>query len=601
MNFLTQEEQRTSPGGDVAPWRQAWVDLAIIAVSCVAVFSVCHRFNVWEHFFHFAAQTRAWREYQFDELMIVALFLPFALAVFTYRRLREVRRLVEVHEATIRSLHAAREQVAESRSILRTHELTDQLTGLANRRCLVECLETLLSPAMVLSGTCAALYINIDQFRRVNEMYGHALGDTLLREIASLLRRELQEKTEYLARVGGNEFVAVLTHLPNVMEAEQIAAGLVDALHEPIELAGLKLLPKASIGVVGLDASHATAADVLRDATMAQDDAKRLGGGQVRVFDPKLRERAMRHARLSKDLPLAIARGELRLVYQPIVSLVNGSLNGVEALLRWEHAELGPIGPAEFIPIAEESDVILAIGEWVFREGCRQMALWVDEHPLRAPAVMSLNMSRKQFKQRDLSKVVGEIVAKSGVPADRIQVEITEDMYEGDMEAAIQTMRELKALGLRLAIDDFGVGSSTFAAVNQFPIDVLKVDRSLVSDTANSADSAAIVHSLAVLVRNLDVKLVAEGVEDQQQMLALQDLGCQYAQGYLFGRPMSAQGIEDFFVQPQAAMEMTASGASAFGNSWENRLAAFQRLELEEVRGTRKAEGRSQKSGVSSQ
>jgi EAL domain-containing protein (putative c-di-GMP-specific phosphodiesterase class I) len=240
----------------------------------------------------------------------------------------------------------------------------------------------------------------------------------------------------------------------------------------------------------------------------------------------------------------------------------------------------------------------LAIGEWVFREGCRQMALWVDQHPLRAPAVMSLNMSRKQFKQRDLSKVVGEIVAESGVPAERVQVEITEDMYEGDMEAAIRTMRELKAIGLRLAIDDFGVGSSTFAAVNQFPIDVLKVDRSLVSDTANSADSAAIVHSLAVLVRNLDVKLVAEGVEDQQQMLALQDLGCQYAQGYLFGRPMSAQGIEDFFVRPQAAMEMTASGASAFGNSWENRLAAFQRLELEEAAGTRRSEERSLKSGA---
>lgn len=572
------------PYAEARPYRRALFDLLVLFTVCVATFAVCSRLNAWPRISAFAESFPVWNAWHLRELMIVALLLPAAVAMFAYRRLREVRGWLRERDRYIASLRHANEQIAASRSALRQQAMTDRLTGLSNRSCLLERLDAALQSRD--AGLHAVLYLDFDHFKRVNDTFGHELGDALLRTIAQRLRQGLFRDHDHLARLGGDEFVVVLANLPQPADAERIAERVIATLGEPLQLGATTVAAGVSVGIVIVDEQYQSSADVLRDADMAMYEAKRLGRGRYVMFDGAVRKHLMRRVRLEHDLRDALRQGQLYLVYQPIVSLVDGELVGVEALARWNHHELGAVSPGEFIPIAEESDLILEIGDWVLREGCAQMSRWLAQFPSRAPQVMSLNLSRKQFGQADLPQRIARIVREAAVPPERIQIEITEDMYVGDITAAVRTMQSLKRQGILLAMDDFGVGASSLSALRQFPIDVLKVDRSLVSDTADSVDSAAIMHSLALLVRNMKVKLVAEGVENQQQVLALQDLGCQFAQGYLFGKPMPVAELEARFTNPPG-FAVTAAGASAFGNSWEHRLPAFQRLEIEEVGGGR--------------
>lgn len=560
-------------------YRRALVDLSILLVGSAAAFALAYWLNAWERFIAFAESFPVWEAWQLDELLIVAMLLPAAVASFTYRRLQEVRGWLKERDLYIESLKNANEQIVAGRSALREQAMTDRLTGLANRNCLLERLESVLRSDGL--GTYAVLHLDFDHFKRVNDRFGHELGDLLLRAIAQRLQQGLFHDGDHLARIGSDEFVILLGNLSQPGDSEEVAQCVIASLSEPLLVGDKSIAIGVSIGIVVIDEQHQSSADVLRDADMAIYEAKRLGRGRSVMFDAALRKHLLRRVRLEQDLREAIRHGNLYLAYQPIVSLVDGELVGVEALARWNHPELGAVSPGEFIPIAEETDLILEIGDWVLREGCAQLARWIERFPNQAPQVVSLNLSRKQFSQPDLPQRIAEIIRDAGVPAERVQIEITEDMYIGDIDAAILVMKALKQQGILLAMDDFGVGASSLLALRQFPIDVLKVDRSLVTDTADSVDSAAIMHSLALLVRNMNVKLVAEGVEDQQQVIALQDLGCQYAQGYLFGKPMDAEVIEARFTQPFAA-EMTTAGASAFGNSWSQRLAAFQRLEIED-------------------
>jgi diguanylate cyclase (GGDEF)-like protein len=573
-------ERAQRPTSASRPYRRALFDLVWLFASCVGVYLLGLRFDVWERFIAYAESLPAWQKWRLDELLLVTLVLPAAVAVFTLRRLQEVYRLLQERETHIESLRCANEQIAASRTELREQAMTDKLTGLANRSCLLERLDAVLRADR--EGIYAVLFLDFDHFKRVNDSFGHEMGDSLLRMIAQRLRQGLFREGDHLARLGGDEFVILLTNLSQPTDAESIAQRVIATLSEPLQLGGSTIGAGVSVGIVIVDDQYQNSADVLRDADMAMYEAKRLGRGRYVMFDSAVRKHLMRRVRLESDLRDAVRRGELYLAYQPIVSLVTGDLVGLEALARWDHTELGAVSPGEFIPIAEESDLILEIGDWVLREGCAQMSHWIEQFPSQAPQVLSLNLSRKQFSQSDLPQRIARIIREAGVPAERIQIEITEDMYIGDIQAAIGVMRKLKELGVLLAMDDFGVGASSLSALRQFPIDVLKVDRSLVTDTAKSVDSAAIMHSLALLVRNMDVKLVAEGVEDHQQVIALQDLGCQFAQGFLFGRPMPVEAIEARFAQPQN-MEVTAAGASAFGGLWANRLAAFQRIEIDDL------------------
>ncbi len=337
------------------------------------------------------------------------------------------------------------------------------------------------------------------------------------------------------------------------------------------------MFPTASIGIVCGDPRYVRAEDVLRDAETAMYEAKRAGRSRCAVFTPALRERLLRRIKLEHDLWKAIAAQQLSLVYQPIVSLSTGALHGVEGLLRWQHPELGPIGPAEFIPLAEESPLILDLGRWVLEEGCRQLAEWTRTLGAAAPPLLSLNLSRKQFSCPRLLTRVQAAVDRAQLDPRRLQLEVTEDLLVSDVDAAVETMRQLKACGFHLAIDDFGKGYSSFASLHLFPVDALKVDRSMIQGIDHSQDSAALLHALAVLAHNLGIHLVCEGIEEPGQVLALQELGGHYGQGYYFSPPLTVAALEAYLAAHPAA-DYSVGGAVAFANRWEDRLPSFHAL-----------------------
>ncbi len=319
----------------------------------------------------------------------------------------------------------------------------------------------------------------------------------------------------------------------------------------------------------------------VRDADTAMYEAKRGGKNRYVVFDASMRERVQRRMTLETDLHKAIGQPQLEVWYQPVLSLKTGGLYGIEALLRWKHPTDGLVEPTEFLPIAEESELVLVLDEWVMEQACRQMACWQETLGAATPARVSINISRKTFARPDLVPRIKEIVVATGVDPQRIQLEATEDAFVSDIAAAVRTMESIKELGIGLAIDGFGCGTSSFASLHQFPVDVLKIDRMMLEGIENSTEAASMVHGLAVIVRNLGVNLVAEGVETAGQVIALQELGCEYAQGFFFSPPLTAAEVEAYAAH-SSSLQYHAKGAAAYANQWGDRLAVFESFEGEE-------------------
>ncbi len=456
----------------------------------------------------------------------------------------------------------------------------DFLTGLPNRAVVLEKIQRLIAAGRT---DFAVMFLDFDHFKVVNDTLGHEAGDTLLKCIASQLQNELgidctdagNGGGNCVARLGGDEFIVLLVGLSGVSEAASIATQLLGALEPPRVIGEFEVQSTASIGFVTGDPQYQRADEMVRDADTALYVAKRAGRNRFIVFDPSMRERMLRRVTLERDLRRAISERQLSLVYQPIVSLQDGEMRSVEALLRWTHPKFGPIGPGEFIPIAEESNLILWLGEWVLNEGCRQLAQWTKSHASRAPRTVSINLSRKQFLLPNLPEIIRCAVETSGIAASRLQLEITEDFFSSDLQSAIESMRAIKALGVKLAIDDFGTGASSFASLHQFPVDMLKIDRSMISGVERSKDTAALVHALAVLVRNLGITMVAEGIETPAQVIALQELGCALGQGYFFSRPMPPAMVEKTILDGRLAPS-AIGGAMAFANRWQSKLEVFE-------------------------
>ncbi len=398
------------------------------------------------------------------------------------------------------------------------------------------------------------MFLDFDRFKNINDSLGHDVGDALLQSIAGRLQNQIRSVDSVsrdaightAARLGGDEFVVLLDEVHRHEDAQLVADRLLSALAKPYQLDKYEVHSTASMGIVVGDPSYQRAEDVLRDADTAMYEAKRLGRGRYVVFDASMRERVQRRLYLENDLRKAISEQQLLLTYQPIVSLSTGELVSVEALVRWKHPAEGLISPGEFIPIAEESDLILILDQWVLREGCRQLAEWQAALGAAAPATLSINVSRKRLARPDLVESIRQVVAETGIQPAAIQLEVTEGAFVSDVKAAVQSMKALKALGVKLAIDDFGTGSSSFASLHQFPVDVLKIDRSLLANLEQSKDSACLIQGLAVMVRNLGITMVAKGIEKPGEVTALQALGCDYGQGFFFAKPMSASQLQTF-------------------------------------------------------
>lgn len=415
--------------------------------------------------------------------------------------------------------------------------LHDTLTDLPNRVLLIERLRHAIQLAQRHNSLFAVLFIDLDRFKVINDSLGHMLGDQLLIAIAHRLAYCLRP-TDTIARLGGDEFVILLEDVRDETGVTFIAERIHQELSLPFNLEGHEIFTAASIGIAYGSKAYTRPEELLRDADTAMYRAKEQGRGRYEIFNPGMHTHAVALLQLETDLRRALERQELRLHYQPIISLRTQQLVGFEALLRWQHPKRGMVSPVDFIPIAEETGLIVPIGHWVLHEACRQMQQWRQqfaEHKL----TINVNLSGKQFTPRLISGI-RQILAETGLPAPHLKLEITESVLMENAEAAIVTLSRLRESGIQLAIDDFGTGYSSLSYLHRFPIDTLKIDRSFISKIDIDGEQLAIVRTIITLAWNLGMEVIAEGVETPKQLAQLKVLHCDQAQGYFFYKPVDA-------------------------------------------------------------
>jgi len=437
--------------------------------------------------------------------------------------------VVVLHDVTERERFVAQ---------LRRQALHDPLTGLANRALILDRAEHLLAAARRTHTPVGALFIDLDHFKGINDSLGHEAGDQLLVSLAGRLQRAVRGG-DTVGRMGGDEFVVLFS--AGSEAPERVAERIREVLHPPVQLGGRPYPVAASIGIAV--ASAGSAGDLLRDADIAMYRAKAAGRNRYVVFRPEMRVAARERLQLELDLRAAVAEGQLGVVYQPAVDLTTLTAIGIEALLRWNHPSRGLLSPGEFVPLAEESGLIVDIGRWVLHTACRAAAGWASA---AGPLAVSVNVSARQLESDRLVQDVMAALAESGLAAERLILEITESAIMRDPEGAAGRIRALKALGVRVAVDDFGAGYSSLNYLRHLPVDVLKIDMSFIASMQASRTAGAVVHALVQLGKALHLEVVAEGVEAESQLTALRRERCDIAQGYLFAHPLEASGLERF-------------------------------------------------------
>ncbi|MDX1541016.1 MAG: EAL domain-containing protein, partial [Geminicoccaceae bacterium] len=410
--------------------------------------------------------------------------------------------------------------------------LHDPLTDLPNRELLNERLDQAIAAVGRRGDMAALLLLDLDHFKDINDTLGHPAGDALLKEIAIRCSACVRE-VDTVARIGGDEFAIVQVGIKDAADVQLLARRLLETFQQPIEINGHEVLATISIGVAMIPTDSSIGEKLLQLADIALYRAKAEGRNVVRFFEPDMDARLQRRRELERDLRLALVRDELELYYQPKVSLLTDELSGVEALVRWNHPREGLIPPGEFIGIAEETGLILQLGEWVLRTACRQAVKWPGLQ-------MSVNISPVQFRRPDLAQVVKSALDDAGLPPHRLEIEITESVLIQQTEAAAKLLKELKQLGIRVAMDDFGTGYSSLSYLHRFAFDKIKVDRSFTQSLGAEPTATAIVRAVIGLASSLNMLSCAEGVETEDQLTMLRGEGCDEVQGFLFGRPVPA-------------------------------------------------------------
>lgn len=416
----------------------------------------------------------------------------------------------------------------------------DELTGLSNRRLLTERLSQELTRAAGNGSKMAMLLLDVDRFKTINDSLGHTVGDRILRSVTERLLAVVVEKREHVFRMGGDEFTILLTDLSSREEAEATAARIVHSFIAPISMELSEYHITVSVGVSFYPDDADNVDDLVKNADIAMYSAKALRN-EYRLFTPGMNVKADERLRLENDMRRALEQGQFFLLYQPQLDLITSCTVGTEALIRWQHPQRGLLSPVAFIPIAEENGLILQIGEWVLQEACRQNKAWQDQG--FRPITVSVNLSMRQFAQADLVTRVRDILTETGLEPHYLELEITESMTS-DVDYVIETLTQLKALGVKISIDDFGTGYSSLLYLKKFPIDKLKIDRSFVTDLTVDSSDAAIVTTIALMAHHLNLRVTAEGVENSSQLSFLKELKCQEAQGYYFSKPIPPVEVE---------------------------------------------------------
>jgi diguanylate cyclase (GGDEF)-like protein len=432
-------------------------------------------------------------------------------------------------------------------------KVSDPLTGLPNRLLFIDRLGRAIKYAQRHRDQLfAVLFFDLDGFKMINDSLGHLTGDQLLVGVANRLEKCLRSSDTVarfgrgftMARLGGDEFTVLLEDLKEPSDAKKAAERLMKELASPFVLAGKEVFTSVSIGIALSNPSYEDAEDILRDADTAMYRAKSLGKARYEIFDTDMRASVLARLQLETDLRRAAEREEFINFYQPIVSLASGKIVGFEALLRWQHPTRGLVAPHEFIPLAEETGLIRELGWWNLQEACRQMAKWRRLNNSYSNLTMSVNLSAKQFVQRDLVHQIRSLLETVELPPQTLRLEITESTVMGDPASAVKMLEEIKSLGISLAIDDFGTGYSSLSYLHRFPLDTLKIDRSFISGMNNGIEGMEIARTILPMAKNLQLDVIAEGVETVEQLTALKKLHCKFGQGYYFSRPVSAEEAE---------------------------------------------------------
>jgi diguanylate cyclase (GGDEF)-like protein len=400
----------------------------------------------------------------------------------------------------------------------------------------------------------ALLFLDLDRFKVINDGLGHVVGDQLLCEFARRLGTCVRP-ADTVARLGGDEFVILLEEIVDDMDASRVAERIHEVLKAPFVLDDHEVFTTASIGIAPGSPRYRNVQDLLRDADAAMYRAKAMGKSRHEMFDTAMHEKAMEVLKLETDLRRAIERREFLLHYQPIVSLADGSLRGFEALVRWRHPDRGMVSPAVFIPMMEETGLIVPLGSWVIGEACRQLKIWHERYRDFPSLGVSINVSGKQFAKANLAAEVAAALEQTNLPGKCVTLEITESVMMTNADAAAATLRELRTRGANISVDDFGVGYSSLSQLHRFPIDALKIDRSFLQRIGGEERDAEIIRTIVTLGHNLGLTVTAEGIETPLQLERLRGLGCESGQGYLFAKPLSVEQVEAMLASESAAAQ----------------------------------------------
>jgi len=449
--------------------------------------------------------------------------------------------------------------------------LHDPLTRLPNRAFFLERLTLCVSWAILHPEyKFAVLSIDMDRFKVVNDSLGISAGDWLLVQIAERLLGSIRpddallrsanvggladqlDGSGILARLGGDKFTILLDNIRNASEGIRVAERIQQSIQTPFDIDGQTVFTTASIGIAFSGTGYSAAEDMLGDANTAMARAKTLGKARYEMCDPSMHAAAAGRFRLETDLRRATEKQEFLVHYQPIISLIDFRITGFEALVRWQRPGFGLVMPGGFISAAEDTGLIVSIGQWILQESCRQICAWNVQFPCSPPFTMAVNISAKQFAQANLVSQIGQVLSETGLAPANLRLELTESVTMRDEERTTRILSELRKLGVRLCIDDFGTGYSSLSYLRRFALDILKIDRSFVTDMLNNSESEEIVKTILSLGRNLRMKVVAEGVETREQMTLLKSLGCEFAQGYLFSRPVDSAAVARTLVTSEA-------------------------------------------------
>jgi diguanylate cyclase (GGDEF)-like protein len=436
----------------------------------------------------------------------------------------------------------ARQDAIDTEGQLRQLSLHDSLTGLPNRALLVELLDRAVDRARRSHHVAAVLFIDLDAFKSINDLYGHHVGDELLVAVADRLAMLLRPG-DVLCRIGGDEFVALCEDMASAADAEVIAERVTLALAEPFPLPSLTVTVSGSVGIAFSGPGQDIPA-ILRNADFAMYQAKSDGGGRYRLSDPNARLAADRRNHLDVDLRQSQARGELYLAYQPIISLGTGRLAGVEALLRWNHPVRGLVMPTVTIPSAERTGMIIELGEWVLRRACRDLVQWKQDG-LEIPK-LAVNVSARQVMDPAFAHTVAAVLTETGADPTALCLEVTESVFLGDTDRAAKVLNTIKSLGVQLSLDDFGTGYSSLTYLQSFPVDIVKIDRSFTVRISKSRSARSIVHAVIDLSHVLDMTVVAEGVETSEELEQITQMGADYGQGFHFSAPIPRNDFSDY-------------------------------------------------------